>query len=204
MAMIGTLTMTFSPSHPGRKGASSQPQGIPEAGDGLSCEQLQQLAQATTLAGPLLIDVRPRRSFRRGHLNGSHHIPAARLVSSEPPEGDLILISETADQAQRLIDALHSGGYPRRIRYLQEGFRGWQQRRLPIATETRHRADRGIGWRTASQSGVLAISGLLLILSGSLSGSLPLLALGVLLLASPWIEAGFETRAASRRLELDG
>ncbi|MFZ0409336.1 MAG: hypothetical protein WAM11_14690 [Cyanobium sp.] len=73
-------------------------------------------------------------------MPGSHSIPAARLVSSELPDGDLILISEQPRQALELIDQLHRNGYSRRIQYLEGGLPHWQRQGLPLeAGELVHR-----------------------------------------------------------------
>ncbi len=80
----------------------------------------------------LIIDVRSARQFRQGHIPGSHSIPAARLISGELPDGDLILISQRPQQALDLIDQLHRNGYGRLIQYLEGGVPGWQRQGLPL------------------------------------------------------------------------
>jgi rhodanese-related sulfurtransferase len=70
---------------------------------------------AREVGAALIIDVRSPRQFRRGHLPGSHSIPAARLVSGALPDGDLILITEQPQQALGLIEQLHRDGYSRLI-----------------------------------------------------------------------------------------
>lgn len=173
----------------------------------LSCEQLAATLSGASpggVRGPLLIDTRPARQFRRAHVRGSHHIPAARLVSSEPPDGDLILISEGSDQARRLIEALHSGGYSRRIRYLQEGFAGWQRRQLPIAPAQRLSRHGQLAARRSPLTLLLAGLGLPLLAAAALIPSLPLLGFGLALLLGAWIEADPLERLPSRQLEADG
>jgi rhodanese-related sulfurtransferase len=63
----------------------------------------------------LVVDVRSRRQFARGHLPLSHAIPAGLLVSGEWPEGDLLLVDDGNGEAERVREALHRGGYPRRL-----------------------------------------------------------------------------------------
>lgn len=80
----------------------------------------------------LVVDVRPRRQFARGHLPHSHAIPAGLLVSGEWPEGDLLLVDEGDGEAERVRNALHGAGYHRRILQLTGGFRAWQAAGLPV------------------------------------------------------------------------
>jgi len=102
-------------------------------------ELAQQLAQAgtpgATQAGrsPLLVvDVRSRRQFARGHLPLSQGIPAGLLVSGEWPEGDLLLVDDGNGEADRVRDALHRAGYPRRILQLAGGLEAWRAAGLPV------------------------------------------------------------------------
>ncbi|MFZ0409592.1 MAG: rhodanese-like domain-containing protein [Cyanobium sp.] len=128
----------------------------------------------------LIIDGRPARQFQRGHLPGSHSIPVARLLSTELPDGDLILITEQSPQAMALIDQLHSSGYGRRVRYLEGGLAGWRLQGLPLQTAERP------GLSLDLLSGLRPLLGalLLLVLAGSrwLAPLIP--ALGQLL--GPW------------------
>jgi rhodanese-related sulfurtransferase len=101
-------------------------------------ELAQQLAQAgtpgATQAGrsPLLVvDVRSRRQFARGHLPLSHPIPAGLLVSGEWPEGDLLLVDDGNGEAERVREALHRAGYPLQILQLAGGFAAWRAAGLP-------------------------------------------------------------------------
>ena len=80
----------------------------------------------------LLVDVRSRRQFARGHLPLSQSIPAGLLVSGEWPEGDLILLDGGRGEAERVRDALHRAGYPRQILELVGGFAAWQAAGLPV------------------------------------------------------------------------
>ncbi|MGB7563161.1 MAG: rhodanese-like domain-containing protein [Prochlorococcaceae cyanobacterium] len=99
----------------------------------LSPQELEKI-QASTEAGSgkLVVDIRPRHSFRSAHIPGSHNIPLANLVSGEPPEGDLVLIGGSDQDSARAIEALHRQGYPRRIEHLGGGFDAWRDQGLPV------------------------------------------------------------------------
>jgi hypothetical protein len=73
----------------------------------------------------LMVDVRARRRFARGHLPHSHPIPAGLLVSSEWPEGDLLLVDDGNGEADRVREALHRAGYPRRGLPVERSRPGW-------------------------------------------------------------------------------
>ncbi|MCP9848490.1 rhodanese-like domain-containing protein [Cyanobium sp. Morenito 9A2] len=105
----------------------------------LSPQELMQLqAGAGPHAARLVVDIRPRRTFRSAHIPGSHNIPLANLVSGEPPEGDLVLIAASDQDSGRAIDALHQQGYPRRIEHLGGGFEAWYQQGLPVEGSGSH------------------------------------------------------------------
>jgi len=89
-------------------------------------------ASATDPNTPLVVDVRSRRQFARGHLPLSHPIPAGLLVSGEWPEGDLLLVDDGNGEAERVREALHNAGYPRRILQLAGGFAAWRAAGLPV------------------------------------------------------------------------
>ena len=80
----------------------------------------------------LVVDVRSRRQFARGHLPLSQPIPAGLLVSGEWPDGDLILVDDGNGEAERVREALHRGGYPRRILKLAGGFEAWRAAGFPV------------------------------------------------------------------------
>ncbi len=100
----------------------------------LSSQDLQalQLRPAGSHA-PLLVDIRRPGRFRRAHIPGSHNIPAGLLVSSDPPEADLILIGQDDRDSQTVAEALHGSGYHRRIQRLEGGISRWQSEGLPLA-----------------------------------------------------------------------
>jgi len=82
--------------------------------------------------GPLLVDVRTRRAYHRRHIPGSHNIPLALLVSSEPPEADLVLVGDSDQHTSNAIERLHAQGYPRLIRHLAGGLEAWLAQGLPV------------------------------------------------------------------------
>jgi rhodanese-related sulfurtransferase len=82
----------------------------------------------------LIIDLRSRRQFARGHLSGSHRISAGLLLSGEWPPGNLVLVDAGDGQAAQVADALHSAGYSPLIEELSGGFPAWQQAGLPVVS----------------------------------------------------------------------
>lgn len=108
------------------------------------------IRQSDPTARLLLVDVRSARSYHRARLPGSQHIPAARLLSSELPDADLILIGDEHHSAAALIERLHSQGYPRRIRALRGGLEAWAARGLPLESSFRRAPAAFRLWRTAS------------------------------------------------------
>ena len=126
----------------------------------------------------LIIDVRSARQFRQGHLPGSHSISAARLISSELPDGDLILISERPQQALELIEQLHRNGYARRIQYLDGGVASWTRQGLPLE------ADQTVG-RSLRRTELRPLSGAPLLIAAASRLLVPLVP-ALRLLLRPW------------------
>lgn len=103
------------------------------ARDLLSSQELLSLQQHPgSRQAPLLVDIRRPGPFQRAHIPGSHNIPAGLLMSSEPPDGDLILIGDNDRDSRAAAEALHSSGYHRRIQRLAGGFSHWQSQGLPL------------------------------------------------------------------------
>ena len=75
----------------------------------------------------LVIDIRSPRRYHRSHIPNTHHISSGKLVSSELPDYDLILIADDEHSAQQLTDTLYAAGFHRRIMYLEGGIQSWQQ-----------------------------------------------------------------------------
>lgn len=143
---------------------------------------LQPLELAALPGAHLLLDLRSARRHRRGHIPGSHHLPAARLLSGEPPDGDLVLIGEDTAHSARVIESLHAQGYHRRLRHLDGGHAAWEARGLPVEAEPATGPT-----RVPDLPGLVA--GGLLLGAAALSQSLPLLGLGLVLLCSPWVQS---------------
>lgn len=162
--------------------------------DALSCAQVQAFAVHAGSRPALLIDLRSPRRFHRGHIAGSHCIPSGLLLSGEPPEGELILISDAPQEAVAVIEALHEAGYHQRLRYLAEGFNGWCDRGLPIEAPP----DR---WPSGVARVLLpGLAGTGLLLAAAVLSSLPLFGLGLLLLWGVWIEPALPGRLRRQRL----
>lgn len=127
----------------------------------------------------LLIDVRSRREFNHAHVPGSQSIPAGWLLAGEPPEGDLVLIGRDSLSSQQLIEQLHEQGYNLQLQYLDGGFTAWVAgtNRDPMPLQF---------WRQALISTQQLIAGPLLLITAAATQSIGLLALGFVLLFSPW------------------
>ncbi len=107
----------------------------------LSPRELLRLLAGTGPNGPdapaLIIDLRSRNRYRRGHVPGSHSIPSGWLISGELPDGDLVLVGENTQHSATTIEHLQTQGHARRIRHLAGGFGAWQQLDLPVAGRQR-------------------------------------------------------------------
>ena len=144
----------------------------------LACHQTRRPGLGGVDGTALIIDVRSARQFRQGHIAGSHSIPAARLISSELPDDDLILISERPQQALELIEQLHRDGYARRIQYLDGGVASWTRQGLPLE------ADGTVG-RSLRRTELRPLSGAPLLIA-AVSRLLAPLVLAPRLLLRPW------------------
>lgn len=105
-----------------------------------------QLARVSDHQAPLVIDVRRRRQFHRARIAGSHNIPAGRLLSSDYPDRDLILIGARAGDAEAVAEALHQCGFHRRIQHLEGGVAAWEQAGLSLDNDRQDAADRSAIW----------------------------------------------------------
>lgn len=104
----------------------------------LSSSELRSALQRQSVSHPpLLIDVRAASLYRRSHIPGSHHIPSGLLLSGEFPDHDLVLVADSDQRAEQLIDALHGAGFHRRIQHLRGGIEAWREAgyTLQVATE---------------------------------------------------------------------
>lgn len=110
---------------------------------------LQQLQRPAAVHGPLVVDLRPQRQFRRARIAGSHNIPAAQLLSGEHPDRDLILIAERPGQAEAVAEQLHDDGFHRRIQHLQGGVVAWREAGLNLESTTGDAGNTSPGWSLA-------------------------------------------------------
>ena len=113
------------------------PGSRPFPDDLLSPQQLLPLVSGSASSGQdsgqLIIDLRSRSRYHHRHIPGSHSIPSGRLISGEPPDGDLILVGDTTLHSAATLEQLYAQGYARRIRHLAGGFEAWRQLELPVA-----------------------------------------------------------------------
>jgi len=98
-------------------------------------EGLAPLELVQRLASLLVVDVRSRRQFARGHLPNSQSIPAGLLLAGELPEGELVLVDGGNGEADRLRQALQAAGYERRLLHLKGGFAAWRAAGLPVQAQ---------------------------------------------------------------------
>ena len=95
-------------------------------------ELQRRLQVAPASHAPLLVDLRSAHRFHRRHIRGSQNISKARLLSTEPPEQDLVLISHNGRADAGIADHLHNSGFHRRIEHLEGGLTAWQSLNLPL------------------------------------------------------------------------
>ena len=79
-----------------------------------------------------VIDVRPEREFRRGHVRGAENVPItrfARAVADHEWGDDIVVvcpIGESSLQAARLLEAYEGVPEEARIANLSGGYRDWE------------------------------------------------------------------------------
>jgi len=81
----------------------------------------------------LVIDVRTREEYQKGHIKGARNIPVDQLEKrkgSIPRDKDLILYCQTGGRSVRAIRTLELAGYTR-LYNMDEGFRGWSRAGYP-------------------------------------------------------------------------
>jgi rhodanese-related sulfurtransferase len=126
----------------------------------------------------LILDLRSRRHQRRGRIPGSHSLPSGLLVSGEAPEGDLILVADSSAQAIAAAESLRQVGYNRHLRHLDGGVKAWEAAGLPL-----------IRPEPAGRPLTEIVCGALRMAAAAFTQSLGLLALGLVLLFGPWVQA---------------
>lgn len=175
-----STTQTHRSSHPRTKAMTNDSIQVPDL--------QRRLAQSAHHQHPLVVDVRHHRQYRRRRIPGSQHISPARLISTEFPDRDLVLIGASEASTRQLISTLYEQGYPRLVQQLKGGIEEWSAAGLPLASdEQKQRSDqnRPIPWTT-----IAAAASLMLALQQRSPEAL-LLSLGLLLaptVLSAWLQ----------------
>jgi len=129
---IPIMTIAIATMH----SALSQPSPTALLGDsqpGLSPEQVLLFSSPLQPgSSPLLVDIRPRRAYHRRHVPGSHNIPHGRLVSSELPQQDLILIDDHGHDSLLALETIREQGFPHNVHQLSGGIQAWEAQGLPV------------------------------------------------------------------------
>jgi len=85
---------------------------------------------------PLVLDVRSRREYRRGHVPGAVHLPFWRIAARhdelpEAPEAGIVVYCGHGPRAAIARRGLEKLGY-RSVRLLRGHWSGWRRAGLPI------------------------------------------------------------------------
>ena len=97
-------------------------------------EEMDPATLAERLAGddpPQVVDVRPERAFRRGHIPGAVNLPLSRFAREVDRHewGDDIVVAcpvgESSRQAARLLEAFEGVPEDARVANLSGGYRAW-------------------------------------------------------------------------------
>lgn len=96
----------------------------------ISAEAL--LAHIESGAAPVILDVRSRAEFARGHVPGARHIPFWRISRrihelSLPPNAEVVVYCGHGPRAAVAARALRSKGFTR-VAYLDGHFSQWRSR----------------------------------------------------------------------------
>jgi SulP family sulfate permease len=102
----------------------------------ISPQQLRQKLQ--TDKPPVVIDVRERREFRRGHIPQAQLIPLPQMIS-EPPDlsnnQEVVLVCRTGRRSLRAACAIQNKGYQGHMTILEGGMLAWETAGLLEAVE---------------------------------------------------------------------
>jgi rhodanese-related sulfurtransferase len=94
------------------------------------------LASIGTGSQPVIVDVRTRREYDRGHVPGAIHIPFYALITRAddvpgPRDETIVVYCEHGPRAGVAKLALRLAGFTD-VRYLDGHMSGWKERGLPI------------------------------------------------------------------------
>jgi len=81
----------------------------------------------------ILIDVREREEYQRGHIKGARNIPLPYLEKrlSLPLDKDIVVYCQNGAKSIRAIRVLEVAGYTR-LYHMHEGLRGWLKAGYPL------------------------------------------------------------------------
>jgi rhodanese-related sulfurtransferase len=98
------------------------------------------LASIEAGAAPVVVDVRTRGEYDRGHVPGAIHVPFYVLLVSQdeipgPRDEPVVVYCEHGPRAGVAKLALRLAGFTD-VRYLDGHMSGWKERHLPTQTST--------------------------------------------------------------------
>ena len=118
-----------------RSGAKTVAQLISEASRGISFMSMEELARRLGSSDLIVLDVRERDEFARGHLPGAMHIPRGQLelrVDKELPDPTMRIVTycQLGKISTLAAATLRSMGFARAVA-LDGGFDAWTKAQLP-------------------------------------------------------------------------
>ena len=129
---MGKLSIVFATAASLLLGACG-PSGEESSGTPISAAQLADRIRAGS--PPLVLDVRPREEYARGHVPGALNIPhdelAARLAELPGAESDEIVVHCQSGRRAGLAEATLRGSGYSNVRDLDGHWKGWQAEGLP-------------------------------------------------------------------------
>lgn len=110
------------------------PSGEESGGIPISADELAARIQGGS--PPIVLDVRTRQEYSRGHIPGALNIPHDELASrsaelSVAKSEEIIVHCQSGRRAQLAEEVLHENGYSN-VRDLTGHWQGWQASGLPI------------------------------------------------------------------------
>ena len=91
-------------------------------------------AQSRQQRGALVIDVRERGEWTRGHVPGARHIPLGQLAQAAatlPADRDLLLICQSGNRSARATELLQRAGFSQATN-VAGGMGAWSRAGLPV------------------------------------------------------------------------